>query len=156
MTDTPLPGVFQLTPLNPEFNDDPHVLLDRLRGECPVHRDAQAGTFILTRHEDVRGVLGDTTMWRGPDRAEEAAVMQRAILEQRVEGIRVSEEESRSGILLMDEPDHMRIRGPFAKALYKRVAKCRPLVQAIVDEWLGRIEGRAEFDAMNDFALRVP
>ncbi len=156
MSDAPLPGVFQLTPLNPEFNDDPHALLDRLRGACPVHRDTEAGTFILTRHEDVRGVLSDTSMWRGPDRAEPEAMIQRAILEQRVEGIRVSDEEARSGILLMDEPDHMRIRGPFAKALYKRVAKCKPLVQRVVDQWLDRVAGKSRFDAMEDFALRVP
>lgn len=156
MSDTPLPGVFQLTPMNPDFNADPHKLLDRLRGECPVHRDTQAGTFILTRHADVRSVLGDTTMWRGPDRAEEAAVLQRAILEQRVEGVRVSEEEARSGILLMDEPDHMRIRGPFAKALYKRVAKCKPLVQQVVDQYLAPLKGKQAFDAMDAFALRVP
>jgi cytochrome P450 len=155
-SDTPLPGVFQLTPLNPAFSDNPHALLDRLRNECPVHRDPQAGTFILTRHADVRGVLSDTSMWRSPERAEPEAHMQRALVEQRVEGIRVSEEEERSSILLMDEPDHMRIRGPFAKALYKRVAKCKPLVQTVVDEWLDRVKGRAEFDAMNDFALRVP
>ncbi|HWA88808.1 MAG TPA: cytochrome P450 [Rhizomicrobium sp.] len=156
MSDTPLPGVFQLTPLNPEFSDDPHKLLDRLRNACPVHRDTQAGTFILTRHADVRGVLSDTSMWRSPERAEPDAYLQRAIVEQRIEGIRVSEEEARSGILLMDEPDHMRIRAPFAKALYKRIAKCRPLIQQVVDEWLDRVKGRASFDAMNDFALRVP
>jgi cytochrome P450 len=156
MTDAPLPGVFQLTPLNPDFSADPHVLLDRLRNECPVHRDTQAGTFILTRHEDVRAVLSDTSMWRGPDRAEPEAVLTRAVLEQRIEGVRVSEDEARSGILLMDEPDHMRIRGPFAKALYKRVAKCKPLVQLVVDQWLDRVAGKARFDAMDDFALRVP
>jgi cytochrome P450 len=151
-----LPGVFQLTPMNPEFNDDPHKLLDRLRGECPVHRDTAAGTFLLTRHADVRGVLSDTTMWRSPERAEEAAVIQRALVEQRIEGMRMSEDEARSGILMMDEPDHMRIRAPFAKALYKRVAKCKPLVQTVVDEWLDRVSGRETFDAMADFALRVP
>jgi cytochrome P450 len=156
MTDAPLPGVFQLTPLNPAFSDDPHALLDRLREACPVYRDAQAGTFILTRHEDVRGVLSDTSMWRGPDRAEPDAVLTRAVLEQRVEGVRVSEDEARSGILLMDEPDHMRIRGPFAKALYKRVAKCKPLVQQVIDQWLDRVADKTRFDAMEDFALRVP
>ena len=151
-----LPGVFDLTPLNPGYNDDPHALLDRLRERCPVHRDEATGTFILTRHADVRGVLSDTTMWRGPERAEEAAVIQRALVEQRIEGMRMSEDEARSGILLMDEPDHMRIRAPFAKALYKRVAKCKPLVQAVVDQWLDALNGRRDFDAMADFALRVP
>jgi cytochrome P450 len=56
----------------------------------------------------------------------------------------------------MDEPDHMRIRGPFAKALYKRVARCKGLVQDVVDQWLAPLMGRTQFDAMNDFALRVP
>jgi len=151
-----LPGVFQLTPMNPDFNADPHKLLDRLRGECPVYRDTEAGTFILTRHADVRSILGDTTMWRGPERAEESAHIQRALVEQRIEGIRMSEEEARSGILLMDEPDHMRIRGPFAKALYKRVAKCKPLVQRVVDQYLAPLRGKERFDAMDAFALRVP
>ena len=156
MTDRPLPGVFQLTPLNPEFSDNPHTLLDRLRNECPVHRDTQAGTFILTRHGDVRGVLSDTTMWRSPERAEPDAAIQRALVEQRIEGMKMSEEEIRSGILLMDEPDHMRIREPFAKALYKRVARSKALVQQVVDHWLAPLEGKTRFDAMEGFALRVP
>jgi cytochrome P450 len=156
MSDDPLPGVLALTPLNPAFNDNPHALLDRLRGECPVHRDDVAGVFLLTRYADVRGVVSDTTMWRGPERAEESATLTRAILERNAEGITVPEDEARSGILLMDEPDHMRIRTPFAKALYKRVAKCKPLVQRVVDEWLEPLDGRASFDLMAQFALRVP
>ncbi|HVV65490.1 MAG TPA: hypothetical protein VHC42_08465, partial [Rhizomicrobium sp.] len=156
MTDRPLPGVFQLTPLNPDFSADPHKLLDRLRSECPVHHDAQAGTFILTRHADVRGVLSDTTMWRSPERAEEAALIQRALVEQRIEGMEIPEDEIRSGILLMDEPDHMRIRAPFAKALYKRVAKARVLVEAVAEQWLAPLKSEPRFDAMDRFALRVP
>jgi hypothetical protein len=56
----------------------------------------------------------------------------------------------------MDEPDHMRIREPFAKALYKRVAKSKPLVQQVTDEWLDRIGDAQSFDVMDMFALRVP
>ena len=156
MTDAPLPGVLQLTPMNPEFNEDPHKLLDRLRNECPVRRDDMAGLFLLTRHGDVRGVLSDTSMWRSPERAEEAAVVTRAILGSRPEGLKVDEEEERSGILLMDEPDHMRIRGPFAKALYKRVARSKEKVQQVVDEWLDGIGDAKTFDVMDKFALRVP
>ena len=151
-----LPTVFDLTPLNPTFNENPHALLDRLRTECPVSRDNTAGLFLLTRYADVRGVLSDTSMWRGPERAEEAAVLTRAILNQNMPGRTVPKDEDGSGILLMDEPDHMRIREPFAKALYKRVAKSKPLVAQVVKEWLDRVEGRPTFDAMTDFALRVP
>ncbi len=151
-----LPSVFDLTPLNLDFNNNPHALLDRLRSECPVHRDNAAGLFLLTRYADVRAVLSDQSMWRGPDRAEDAAVLTRAILNQNLEGRNVPEDEQRATILLMDEPDHMRIREPFAKALYRRVAQARPLVQQIVREWLDKLDGRDSFDAMADFALRVP
>jgi len=151
-----LPNVIDLTPLNPDFNDDPHALLDRLRSECPVHRDTMAGTFILTRYEDVRGVVSDRTMWRHPSRAEEAAVFQKAIL-QRIPGDQdIPEDERNSSILFLDDPDHARIRTPLAKALYKRVAKCRPLVEKVVAEKLDALEGKPEFDAMNGFALLVP
>jgi hypothetical protein len=156
MTMSELPGVFQLTPMNPDFNANPHALLDKLREQCPVHRDKAAGVFVLTRHTDVRGVLSDTSMWRSPERAEEAAVVTRAILAGRPEGLTVDEDEERSGILMMDEPDHMRIRGPFAKALYKRVAKSRPKVQQVVNEWLDGIGDAKAFDVMDKFALRVP
>jgi cytochrome P450 len=155
-SDEPLPGVFQLTPLNPQFNENPHALLDRLRNECPVYRDPAAGVFLLTRHGDVRSVLSDTSMWRGPDRAEEAAFVTRALLAPPPDGLNVPEEEQRSGILLMDEPDHMRIREPFAKALYKRVAKSKPKVTAVVNEWLDAIGDARTFDVMDRFALRVP
>lgn len=156
MAEDRLPNVFDLTPMNPAFNDNPHALLDRLRSDSPVHRDTTAGLFILTRYADVRGVLSDTSMWRGPDRAEEAAVLTRRILNQNLEGRTVPDDEAGAGILLMDEPDHMRIREPFAKALYKRVAKAKPLVQQVVGEWLDALAGRDRFDAMADFALGVP
>jgi cytochrome P450 len=50
----------------------------------------------------------------------------------------------------------MRIREPFAKALYKRVAKSKPKVTQVVNEWLDGIGEAPQFDAMNKFALRVP
>ena len=156
MAEEKLPGLLELTPLNPAFNENPHAMLDTLREKCPVYRDKGAGVFVMTKHADVRGVLSDTSMWRSPERAEEAAVVTRAILGSRPEGLNISEDEERSGILLMDEPDHMRIREPFAKALYKRVAKSKPKVQQVVKEWLDGIGDAKTFDAMDKFALRVP
>jgi cytochrome P450 len=150
-----IPGIFELTPLNPDFNANPHKILDRLRSECPVRRDENAGTFLMTRYADVRGIVSDTTQWRDPDKAEPAAVIAKRIRDERVEGINY-EEDARRGILLLDDPDHARIRGPLAKALYKRVAKSKPLVQEIVDEILDRIGDKTRFDAMADFALLVP
>ena len=129
-----IPGFLELTPLNPAYTDDPHAVLDRLRSACPVHRDETAGTFILTRYADVRGVVSDTSMWRSPQLAEQAAIVQRALADQVIPGVNVPEDENRKSILLMDDPDHARIRQPLARALYKRVQKCRPLVEDVVRE----------------------
>ncbi|HEY5047334.1 MAG TPA: cytochrome P450 [Rhizomicrobium sp.] len=150
-----LPSIFDLTPLNPEFNANPHRILDRLRQQCAVLRDEGAGTFIMTRYADVRGIVSDTTQWRDPDRAEPAAVLAKRIREDRVDGVR-DEEEGRMGILLLDDPDHARIRTPLAKALYRRVARCKPLVQAVADEILDPLAGRDGFDVLADFAILVP
>jgi cytochrome P450 len=148
------PHVLELTPLNPAFRDDPHVLLDKLRAEHPVMRDETAGVFFLTRHEDVRGVLTDLTLWRDPVKAEAAAVLTRRIVEQTVEGL--DSPGGQSSILLMDDPDHGRIRPPLAQALYRRVAKFRPEVERIVDRALDAVESRHRFDLMAEFALPIP
>ena len=154
MADDAPPHFLELTPLNPAFMADPHVLLDKLRADHPVMRDEAVGAFFLTRHEDVRGVLTDLTLWRSPAKAEAAAVLTRRILEQAVEGL--DEADRQPSILLMDDPDHARIRPPLAQALYRRVAKFRSEVERIVDGALDAVEGRDRFDLMAGFALPIP
>ncbi len=155
MSDLPLPNVFDLTPLNPEFNRDPHVLLDQLRAECPVRRDTQAGTFIVTRHADVRGVLADTGLWRDPAKAEPEAYLSRRMTDEPIQAAADAKAAGRS-ILLLDDPDHARIRNPLALAMYKRVARCRPQVEKVVGDVIARITARGRFDVMTSFARRVP
>jgi hypothetical protein len=71
-------------------------------------------------------------------------------------------EEQRAGnprptsILMMDDPDHSRIRPPIAQALYARVAKFKPEVERIVDATLARLEGRDAFDVLEDYAVPIP
>jgi cytochrome P450 len=153
MTSTPLPGIFQLTPLNPEYRDDPHVVLDDLRARCPVHRDETSGSFILTRYNDVRPLVSDRSLWRDPIRAEEAAVMSRRFVDDLETQTNRGETTS---ILMLDNPDHERIRQPLAQALYARVARFRPEVERIVDEHLDAIDAAHPFDLMDAFCVPVP
>lgn len=148
------PSLMEAMPFNPEFQADPHRVLDRFRASHPVLRDEAAGVFFLTRHADVRGVVTDLSLWRDPQKAEPAARFTRRIVEEVVEGM--DRGDRRSTILLMDDPDHARIRPPIAQALYKRVAKFRPEVERIVGEALDALAGRARFDLMADFALPIP
>ncbi len=110
--------------------------------------------FFISRYEDVSGVVTDLTLWRHPEKAEPAAVLTRRILEQEPGAER--EREGAGSILLMDDPDHARIRNPLAQALYKRVAKCRPLVEEIVGEALDKVAGQESFDLMKAVSLPIP
>ena len=153
MSATPPPSIMQLTPLNPEYREDPHKLLDDLRDRCPVHFDPMAGSFVVSRYADVRGTVSDRGLWRDPIHAEEGAVMQRRF----VEGLDPETPRSSvTSILMLDDPDHARIRNPLAQALYARVAKFRPEVERIVDAALDSVEGEASFDLMDRFCVPIP
>ena len=73
MADDTQHPVLTLTPLNPAFREDPHTILKGLREHHPVMRDDMAGVFFISRYEDVRSIVTDLTLWRGPEHAEEAA-----------------------------------------------------------------------------------
>ena len=153
MTDRPLPSLFELTPLNPAYRDDPQVLLDDLRERCPAHRDPSSGSLVLSRYADVRGVVNDREMWRDPLLAEEGAILQRG----QVAGVdRNLPRTSTTSILLLDDPDHARVRQPLAQALYARVAKCRPQVEALVDAALDSLPADTPFDLMDRFCVPIP
>lgn len=153
MTERPIPSIFELTPLNEAFRVDPHTMLDDLRSRCPVHPDAVSGSVVFSRYADVRAVVNDRTLWRDPMRAEEGAVMQRRFVAEADPNLPRT---STTSILMLDDPDHARVRQPLAQALYARVAKFRPEVERIVDEALDRLEGEASFDLMDRFCVPIP
>ena len=144
-------GLLEMTPINPAFRDDQHGVYDRLRAQCPVHRDQMVGEFLVSKHADIRATLADRTLWRGAEHAEEAALLARRLLEQKESG-----QPRQNSILTMDDPDHARIRQPLAQALYARVAKFRPEVERIVDETLDKVALRARFDVLDDYAVPIP
>jgi cytochrome P450 len=132
------PGMLQLTPLDPTYRADPHAVLAPMRETCPVHRDAMAGTFVISRYEDVRAIVSDNTLWRDPMNAEAGAVMQRRFADNMDPNLPRT---STTSILMLDNPDHARVRQPLAQALYARVAKFRPHAERIIDHYLDAVAG---------------
>jgi cytochrome P450 len=60
-------------------------------------------------------------------------------------------------LLMLDPPDHTRLRRLVNKAFTPRVVEnLRPRIQAIVDELLDRVEKRKEMDLIRDFAYPLP
>ena len=153
MTEKPVPSIFELTPLNEAYRVDPHAMLDDLRSRRPVHLDAVSGSVVFSRYGDVRSVVNDRQLWRDPIRAEEGAILQRRFVSETDPNLPRT---STTSILMLDDPDHSRIRHPLAQALYARVAKFRPEVERIVDETLDCLAGEAAFDLMDRFCVPIP
>jgi hypothetical protein len=152
--DKPLPSMFELTPLNPAYQADPHAILDDLRARCPAHRDPQAGSVVLTRYADVRAVVNDRELWRDPLKGTEDTPLRRMFMDRADPSLPRT---STTSILQLDDPDHARIRQPLSQALYARVAKFKPQVEAIVDRTLDALPADGTpFDLMAGFCLPIP
>jgi cytochrome P450 len=149
------PTIAQLTPYNPQYREDPYVLLADVRGRCPIFHDAMTENFVLTRYNDIRPLVSDRTLWRDGFRGDEE-VLKRQLGEEALAAARLAVRSETQSILSLDDPDHARIRQPLAQALYARVAKFKPEVERIVSETMDRIDASAPFDLMNAFCVPVP
>ncbi len=144
-----LPQCIELTPLDETFRNNPYAVFKRLREEAPVHQDTQLGRFIYSKHDDVKALLRDPELWSDPRKANEGTFTREFL------GRNMGEDDEPS-MLLMDEPDHRRLRslvsGSFTPAA---VEKWRERTRGVVQRVLDRIEGD-EFDLIADFAGPVP
>src|SRR5579871_3734587 len=147
-----LPESLGLTALNPEYSANPEAALAPIRESCPIRRDEGTGMFTLASYEPVRALLADRTLLKDPEKAEPAAFLLKALLNN-PEGAKGGEVKN---ILFMDDPDHARVRGPLAKAFYRRVAASRSIVREVVEGVLEGLADRETFDAMAEFAVPVP
>ena len=146
-------GGLEFSAVNPAYSADPDTPLAQLRNECPVFRDDVFGSFLLTRHDDVRALLSDRTLLKDPEKAEPAAFIMK-FLQAEPEGVTYPSESGT--ILMMDDPGHSRVRTPLTKAFYKRVASSRGIVEEVVERILSDLKGRKRFDAMAEFCIPVP
>jgi cytochrome P450 len=143
---------------------DPAAELLRLRQEAPVARTEIAvgqvmlPAWLVTRYDDVRAVLGDSTRFSNSsrvlfDRAAEIAADVRALLPAERQGM----------LLAYDPPDHTRLRRTLTgQFTVRRMAELEPRVAAIVEDHLEAMERRGRerpgepVDLMQAFALPVP
>jgi cytochrome P450 len=138
-------GEFVFNPMDPEFVADPYPTYHRLRTEDPVHR-SPLGFWVLTRYEDVVGVLRDH---RFAKEAIASFVAQKLGVEQ----------SASFGISMLDRdpPDHTRLRSLVSKAFTPRVVEgLRPRIRQIVGELLDRAEDNRAMDLIEDFAYPIP
>ena len=121
-----------------------------LRETAPVFKTPQ-GLWLVTRYDDVAFALRDKRF--GKDFVGN--------LERRYGDLARMNEPAIANLgrtmLVLDPPDHTRLRGLVTKAFTaRRVADMRPRIKALVDAQLDRVIDKGGMDVMRDLAHRLP
>ncbi|NUT10801.1 MAG: cytochrome P450 [Nonomuraea sp.] len=124
-------------PSDPHFVRDPYVRYRELREAGPVVR-TRGGLLIVTTHELCGTVLRDPGFGHGPSAPVEEDAGQPL-----------------RSFLLMDPPDHTRLRGLVSRAFTPRmIERLRPRVEAIAAGLIARLPEEA--DLISGFAYPLP
>lgn len=147
-----MPLGMKLSPMNPEYQQDPFTLLDDVREEARVIRDEFLGRYIVGRFEDVQAILNDRDLAVDPRKAAERTF--NSMFRQRASQ---ADEDAQPSMLFLDPPDHTRLRSLVTKAFTPRsIEKMRDRIGEIANELCDRVEGQASFDLMTAFCQPYP
>ncbi|MFO1080628.1 MAG: cytochrome P450 [Reyranellaceae bacterium] len=137
-------------PLDPAFIADPYAFYRQLREAAPVFRGPQ-GFWLVSRYDDAQFALRDKRFGKDFE----------SNMRRRYGALGGMDQPAIASLartmLVLDPPDHTRLRGLVNKAFTaRRVADMRPRIKALVDEQLDRVIDKGEMDVMRDLAHRLP
>ncbi len=148
-----LPNGVALTSLDETYREDIHQVLDKLRAEAPIHEDTELGRIILTRHDDVRGLLRNREWGVDPRKSSPDSYVRLITGTNTPEGM----ENYQPSMLFLDDPDHKRLRALVSQAFNPRAIEAmRGRTREITNALLEEIDGRDEIDLIADFAGPLP
>ncbi|MEO1049233.1 MAG: cytochrome P450 [Bacteroidota bacterium] len=137
------------SPLDPENIQNPYPMYKRLRDEAPIHR-SQTGEWIISRYDDVKSILksplfevGNRLNWINrsvayfKDKSEDISQISTAL---------------QSFILLMNPPDHTRIRRWIQENWDNR--EVENIINENINELLSQLA--PQFEVVDAFASRLP
>lgn len=159
---------------SPKARADPYPLYARVREAAPVHHSV-LGVTIVTRYADVMDVFRNPAMSnvdRNVDISFRAGRHGRGVIAE-VPGRALFQLERRryrrAGatavlpsmlsrfLILMDPPDHRRLRGLASRAFTPKVADAaRPMIEKTALELLDRLEPRGGADLLADYFYQLP
>jgi len=140
-----------------EMVDDPYPYFDWLRGQCPVHREAQHGVYMVTGYEEACAVYNDTDTFSScnavtgpfpsfPVPLEGDDVSD--LIEQHRDELPFSDQ-----LTTMDPPKHRDHRHLLMRLLTpKRLKENEEFVWRLADRQIDEFIGRGEFDLIRDYA----
>ncbi len=147
VNDAAVPTGIAATALDPAYQHDPDPVHDTLREREPVHHDQVLHRWLLTRHDDVDALLRDRSLSADPRKGAPDTFM----------AAFVEPDGREPSILLMDPPEHTRLRGLISKAFTPRaIEQMAPRIEQIAAELLDTVAGSDSFDLIAAFAGPLP
>ena len=156
-------GELVFDPLDPSIWADPYPHYRLLRDEAPVYFVEARDFWIVSRYEDIRTALRDVSRF-----SSDIGVFQSCFgnVPPKVGSLREAqlgmgrESSSRSSMIMMDPPDHGRLRNVLAPSFRQRaLALLEPtitkLAGALVDDLLAA-GASGDADIMRDLAVPLP
>jgi cytochrome P450 len=137
--------VIEFSPYDYEIHEDPYPLYARLRAEAPVYRSEALDFWALSRHADVLAAFKDARRFsnRFGVSIDPSAYGPHA---------RIG-----TSFLAMDPPDHTRMRSLVSRGFTpRRVKEMEPRIRELCVGHLDRLRGAGSFDAITDFACKLP
>ena len=139
---------------NPQFKANPYPFYARLRGEAPVWRTTlpdKRVAWLVTRYEDVAGVLRDDTFAKDRLNAMDPEQLRKTPW---VPGFLKPLERN---MLDLDDPDHARLRSLVSKAFTPRlIERLRGRIETLSEELLDVMERKGGAELVGDYALPIP
>lgn len=144
-----VPTGLEVTVFDDVFRNRPHERFDALRAADPVHHDTQLGRVLLTRAADVAATLKDRSLSVDQRNAAPDTIVQRLATMQ--------DREAPRSMLVLDDPDHARLRRLVTHAFTARAIEAvKPRVAEVADELLAAVAGKDKFDIIADFSSPLP
>ena len=143
-----LPSGYQLSAMDPVYRECPWDKLRPLREADPVHKDEQLNRYFLTRGQEVSELIKNRHLNADPKKANEGSFSQTLY----------GDNSKELSILMMDDPEHGRLRGLVLKAFNKRsVEAITPKIEIIARQLADDIATQdGEFDFVSLFGSPLP
>jgi cytochrome P450 len=135
----------EFDPFSDEYFNDPSETYRRLRDEAPVYFSERYGFYALSRFADVVSAHRD---WQGFSSAHGVDLSTLTKDPELISSFR--------SIIMMDPPDHDRLRALVSRAFSTRaVASLEPMIRTVISDLLDQF-GSGEFDGVADFGGPFP
>jgi hypothetical protein len=137
--------MIEFSPYAYDFHEDPYPIYAALREKAPVYHNTAESFWALSRHRDVLAAFKDSGRFSN------------------IHGVSIDPAArgpgARAGMsfLGMDPPEHTRFRGIVARSFTpRRVAALEARIRAITEAHLDALLDTPRFDAISDFAGKLP